>query len=145
MEPLEACLEKWELLDVDMYSYCLLITESFKEVSPLLPDPCHFQDYHWSVLYPAQPGSAGCSSKMCMDGGNDEDAGNVCYVRSTMQSYHSRGIRIGAPIQFSRSTIVDRNNIPDPLGPFGCECAQHRPTPRPSLSRICRKALFSDL
>ena len=23
-----------------------------------------------------------------------------------------------------------------PLGPLGCECAQHRPTPRPSLERI---------
>ena len=31
------------------------------------------------------------------------------------------------------------------LGPLGCQCAQHRPTPRPSLERICRKALFSDL
>ena len=30
------------------------------------------------------------------------------------------------------------------LGPLGCECAQHRPTPRPSGERICRKALFSD-
>jgi len=28
-----------------------------------------------------------------------------------------------------------------PLGPLGCECAQHRPIPRPSLERICRKAL----
>ena len=25
-----------------------------------------------------------------------------------------------------------------PLGPLGCECARHRPTPRPSLERICR-------
>ena len=32
-----------------------------------------------------------------------------------------------------------------PLGPLGCECAQHRPTPRPSVERICREALFSDL
>ena len=32
-----------------------------------------------------------------------------------------------------------------PLGPLGCECAQHRPTPRPSVERIYRKALFSDL
>ena len=31
------------------------------------------------------------------------------------------------------------------FGPFGGECAQHRPTPRPSLERIRTGALFSDL
>ena len=30
-------------------------------------------------------------------------------------------------------------------GPLGFEGAQHRPTPRPSVKRICRKALFSAL
>ena len=29
-----------------------------------------------------------------------------------------------------------------PLGPFGCDCAQHRRTPRPSVERILRKALL---
>ena len=37
-----------------------LITEFIKEVSPLLPNPWHFQDYDRSMLYPAQPGSEGC-------------------------------------------------------------------------------------
>ena len=32
-----------------------------------------------------------------------------------------------------------------PLGPLGFECSHHRPTARPSVERICRKALFSDL
>ena len=40
-------------------------------------------------------------------------------------------------------TVADRRF--GPLGPLGCECAQHRPTPRPSVERICREALFSDL
>ena len=31
------------------------------------------------------------------------------------------------------------------LGPLGFEGAQHRPTPRPSVERICKKSLFSDL
>ena len=30
-----------------------------KEVSPLLPNPCHYQDYNRS-LFPVQPGSQGC-------------------------------------------------------------------------------------
>ena len=38
----------------------LLVTELIKEVSPLLPNPCHFQDYDRSMLSPAQPGSEGC-------------------------------------------------------------------------------------
>jgi len=29
-----------------------------------------------------------------------------------------------------------------PSGPLSCECAQHRPTPRPSVERIRRQALF---
>ena len=29
-----------------------------------MPDPCHYQDYDRSMLYPAQPGSEGCSPKM---------------------------------------------------------------------------------
>ena len=32
-----------------------------------------------------------------------------------------------------------------PLDPLGFACSQHRPTPRPSVERICRKAQFSDL
>jgi len=48
-----------------------LITEFIKEVSPLLPNPWHFQDYDRSMLYPAQPGSEGCSPKMCADEVND--------------------------------------------------------------------------
>jgi len=31
------------------------------------------------------------------------------------------------------------------LGPSGYDFDQHRPTPRPSVERIRRKALFSDL
>ena len=42
-----------------------LITEFIKEDSPLLPNPCHFQYYDRSMLSPAQPGSEGCSPKMC--------------------------------------------------------------------------------
>ena len=36
-------------------------------------NPCHYQDYDQSMLYPAQPGSEGCSPKMCVDEVNDED------------------------------------------------------------------------
>ena len=35
----------------------LLLNEPIKEISPLLPNPCHCQDYDRAVLYPAQPGS----------------------------------------------------------------------------------------
>ena len=41
----------------------LRITECIKEVWPLLPNPCHVQNYDRSMLYPAQPGSEGCSPK----------------------------------------------------------------------------------
>ena len=30
-----------------------------------MPNPCHYQDYDRSMLYPAQSGSEGCSPKMC--------------------------------------------------------------------------------
>jgi hypothetical protein len=33
----------------------------------VLPNPCHYQDYDRSMLYPAQSGSEGCSPKMCAD------------------------------------------------------------------------------
>jgi hypothetical protein len=33
-----------------------MITEFIKEVSPLLPDPCHFQDYDRSI-FPLSPHS----------------------------------------------------------------------------------------
>jgi len=46
----------------------LLITESIKEVLPLLPNPCHFQDDDRSMLSPNQPGSEGCSRKICARG-----------------------------------------------------------------------------
>ena len=54
-----------------------LITEFMKEVSPLLPNPCHFRDYDRSMLSPAQPGSEGCPPKMCTDEVNAEDEGEV--------------------------------------------------------------------
>ena len=42
-------------------------TEFIKEVSPLLPHPCHIQDYDRSMLYPAQPGSEECSRGQARD------------------------------------------------------------------------------
>ena len=45
------------------------------------------------------------------------------------------GVKGGTPLPAAR--VV---RPPLFLGPLGCECAQHRPTPRPSLERICRKA-----
>ena len=42
-----------------------LITEFMKEGSPLLPSPCHHQDYDRSMFPPVQPGSEGCPPKIC--------------------------------------------------------------------------------
>jgi len=58
-----------QLLCADQF----LITEFVQEVSPLSPNPCHFQDYGRSMLYPAQSGSEGCSPKMCADEVNAEE------------------------------------------------------------------------
>jgi len=44
-----------------------LITESIKEVSPLLPNPCHHQDYERSIFPPDPYGSEGCPPKICAD------------------------------------------------------------------------------
>ena len=53
-----------------------LITEFNKEVSPLLPNPHHFQNYVQSMSQ-LSSGSVGCSPKMCADEVNAEDEGQV--------------------------------------------------------------------
>jgi hypothetical protein len=42
-----------------------------------LPDPCHYQNYDRSMLYPAQSSSEGGSPKKCVYEVNDEDEGQV--------------------------------------------------------------------
>jgi len=54
----------------------LLITEFIKEVSPLLPNPCHFQNYD-QPMSQLSSGSEGCFLKMCADEVNDEDEEEV--------------------------------------------------------------------
>ena len=53
-----------------------MITEFIKEISPLMPDPCLFQNYDQSMSQ-LSSGSEGCSPKMCADEVNDEDEGQV--------------------------------------------------------------------
>ena len=55
----------------------LLNTEFIEEVSPLLPNPCHFQNYDQSMSQLSSV-SEGCSPKMFADEVNDEDDGEVC-------------------------------------------------------------------
>jgi len=50
----------------------LLITEFIKKDSPLLPNPCHFQNNDQS-MFQLSSGSEGCSPKMCADEENDDD------------------------------------------------------------------------
>jgi len=48
-------------MEVALHAVCgLEITEFIKEVSPLLPNPCHSQVYERSMISPDQPGSEGC-------------------------------------------------------------------------------------
>jgi hypothetical protein len=54
----------------------LLIIEFMKEVSPVLPHPCHFKNYDRSMSQFIS-GSMGCSRKMCADEINNEDEGQV--------------------------------------------------------------------
>ena len=53
----------------------------------MLPNPCHYQDYERSMFPPDQPGSEGCTPKICADEVGDEDEGQF------------RGYGIGGPIQ----------------------------------------------
>ena len=59
------------VVDVSHLTKQLLITEFMQEVSPLLPNPCHFQNYD-QTMSQLNSDSEGSSPKMCADEGNDE-------------------------------------------------------------------------
>ena len=85
--------------------FCRYYLTFIKEGLPLLPNPCHCQGYERTMFSPDQPGSEGCPPKICADEVSGEDEGEVFYVKSTMQTYHFGGNRIGEPIQFSGTEI----------------------------------------
>ena len=70
----------------------LLITEFIKEVSPFLPNPCHFQNCDQSMSQ-LSSGSEGCSPKMCADEVNDEDEGEVCEAHDVHLSFREESDR----------------------------------------------------
>ena len=81
-----------------------------------MPNPCYYQNYDRSILYPAQTGSGGFSLKMCADEINDEEEEEVWWVPEfdrliSLDSIDidyidiSEKSRVGEPIQlFSSKT-----------------------------------------
>ena len=57
-------------------SYLSQITEFNKEVSPLLPNSCHSQNYN-QCMSQLSSSSEECSPQICADEINDEDRGQV--------------------------------------------------------------------